>query len=299
MTENPTEQLLPEQGDVLEAGDVQEDQEPELSGVDLAKVALQAARESARRRGAEPGAKRQLKARQGRGPVGSGGREPVGLGGALRGLMASRAWETPVAGGSVLDQWLAIAPELVGRAVAVAHDPESGRLDLRPSSSAWAVQLRLHAADLVARIGQHVGPGVVRTIRVLPPGSTPVPAPVATATAAAVPEPAEPREHSAGYQLALEAHRATKTSSTASPVVRAAIQRQDQALADHREPEEAFTAALEERERLEADRHRDADVQRRALRRARQERAAKAAGQLPSIAPPSSQLSSESLGRTA
>ena len=63
MTGISAEQLLPEQAGAIEDDDVQEHQEPvepELSGVDLAKVALQSAREAARRRGAEPAAKAQV-----------------------------------------------------------------------------------------------------------------------------------------------------------------------------------------------------------------------------------------------
>ncbi|MEY9961314.1 DciA family protein [Streptacidiphilus sp. MAP5-52] len=302
MTENPTEQLLPEQAGAIEDGDGQEHQEPEelepqleLSGVDLAKVALQSAREAARRRGTEPAAKRRSTTRQGRGQVRGDGREPVGLGGALRGLMASRAWETPVAGGSVLADWPTIAPDLAAHTVAVAHDPETGRLDLRPSSPAWALQLRLHATELVARIGRHAGSGVVRSINVLPPGhvqalQAAVAEPVVS-TAAAV--PVKPREPSAGYRLALETLRATKPASTAPPSVRAAIERQNAAMA--REPEEAFAPALEERLRLEAEQRQAADVHRRALLRARQERAA---AQVPSIAPKQSAGPGQ-LGQTA
>lgn len=54
VTENPTEQLPPEQAGAIEDGDVQEHQDLELSGVDLAKVALQSAREAGGRRGVEP-----------------------------------------------------------------------------------------------------------------------------------------------------------------------------------------------------------------------------------------------------
>lgn len=58
---------------------------------------------------------------------------------------------------------------------AVAFDTPSGRLDLRPDSSAYAVQTRLSSAYLVAAANQATGREVARTIRALPPGSvTPV-----------------------------------------------------------------------------------------------------------------------------
>ena len=201
-------------------------------------------------------------------------------------LMASRAWETPVAGGSVLADWPTIAPDLAAHAAAIAHDSETGRLDLRPSSRAWALQLRLHATELVARIGQHAGPGVVRSINVLPPGNpqalpATVSEPVAGTAAAAT---AEPREHSAGYRLALETLRATKPASTAPPSVRAAIERQNAAMAC--ELEEAFIPAQDERLREEVERRAAGDVQRRALLRARQERAARAVLSITPVAVP-------------
>jgi predicted nucleic acid-binding Zn ribbon protein len=269
--------------------------ETELSGVDLARVALQSAREAARRHGADPATKRRSTTRQGHGFVRGEGREPVGLGGALSALMASRAWETPVAGGGVLADWPTIAPELAAHVAAVAHDAESGRLDLSPASPAWATQVRLTSASLIARIGHQVGPGVVRSIQVLPPGAAVGTAPAlaaAASTATTPPAPAKPRQRCTGYELALQAHRATKTVGTAPPAVRAAIERQDAAMA--REPEEAFNAALEERLRLEAEQRQAADVHRRALRRARTERAA---DQLPSITPSTTAVTG--LGQTA
>ena len=281
--------------DVDVEADVDGGQEAELSGVDLARVALQNARESARRRSAEPAAKRKAKTRPGPGSGRRDGREPVGLGGTLAGLIASRAWAVPVAGGSVLADWPVIAPELAAHVTAVAHDPETGRLDLLPASTTWATQLRLTSASLVTRISHHAGDGVVRTIRVLPPGaaavSSPAPAPTADTTAAAPPMAVEPREHSAGYRLAVEALRATKPADTVAPAVRAAMQRQNAAMA--REAEEDFTPMLDERLRLEAEQRQAADVQRRAVLRARQERAAHA---LPSITPP---IAPTALGRTA
>jgi len=294
-TEPLTEQL-PEPDDQVQDGDVdQGEPEPELSGVDLARVALHNAREAARRRSAEPAAKRRSKTRQGQGLVRGEGREPVGLGGALSALMASRAWETPMAGGGVLADWPTIAPELAAHVTAVAHDAESGRLDLLPASPAWATQIRLTSASLIARIGRQVGPGVVRSVHVLPPGATgagPVPVSEAAVPAAAVPAVVEPREPSAGYRLALETLRATRPADTVAPAVRAAMQRQSAGMA--REPEEAFTPMLDERLRLEAEQRLAADVHRRALRKARTERAA---AQLPSITPASAV--GTGLGQTA
>ncbi|WP_333482825.1 DciA family protein [Streptomyces mutabilis] len=116
----------------------------ELSGVDLARVALHQAREAAKARG-ESGtrkAKRPLRA-----TVRRDGREPTGFAAVLQGLMADRAWDIPAAGGSILDQWPHIAaglsPKLAAHVQAVAFHAETGQLDLRPDSPAYATQLRL------------------------------------------------------------------------------------------------------------------------------------------------------------
>jgi hypothetical protein len=70
---------------------------------------------------------------------------------------------------------------------AVAFDAASGRLNLRPDSSAYGVQARLSAAHLVAAANKAVGREVVRTIRVLPPSpATPA---LAVGTAAALSRP--------------------------------------------------------------------------------------------------------------
>ncbi|MFI0193056.1 DciA family protein [Streptomyces sp. NPDC017082] len=88
--------------------------------------------------------------------------------------MADRAWELPAAGGSVLDQWpdiaAAVAPQLPHHVAAVAFHPETGQLDLRPDSSAYATQLRLITARIVATANEAAGTEAVRTVRVLPPG---------------------------------------------------------------------------------------------------------------------------------
>ncbi|MFF5338491.1 DciA family protein [Streptomyces sp. NPDC013181] len=92
----------------------------------------------------------------------------------LAGLMADRAWELPADGGRVLDQWPdiagAVAPQLPHHVAAVAFHPETGQLDLRPDSPAYATQLRLITARIVAMANSTVGTDAVRMVRVLPPG---------------------------------------------------------------------------------------------------------------------------------
>ncbi|MGW1711595.1 hypothetical protein ACWCP8_40875 [Streptomyces sp. NPDC002206] len=72
----------------------------ESSGVDLARVALRAAMEQARKNGGGQKAKQKLR------PVRTVRRdrhEPMGLGAAIGALVTERAWELPAAGGTVLD----------------------------------------------------------------------------------------------------------------------------------------------------------------------------------------------------
>lgn len=74
---------------------------PELSGVDLARVALRQAKEAAKKRG---DSEAHTPRRPQQTAVRRDGREPSGFAAVLQGLMADRAWEVPAAGGTVLDR---------------------------------------------------------------------------------------------------------------------------------------------------------------------------------------------------
>jgi predicted nucleic acid-binding Zn ribbon protein len=108
---------------------------PQLSGVDLARVALRAAKEAAQKNGG--GRTVQPKPRTTR-TVRRDGREPMELGAAIGALVTERAWELPAAGASMRERWEAIAPELAGHVTAVGYDADSGRLTVCPESTAWA-----------------------------------------------------------------------------------------------------------------------------------------------------------------
>lgn len=73
-------------------------QDPQLSGVDLARVALRAAMEAARKH--DGGQKAKQKPRVVR-TVRRDGREPMGLGAPTGALVNERAWELPAAGASL------------------------------------------------------------------------------------------------------------------------------------------------------------------------------------------------------
>ncbi|MEV5432739.1 DciA family protein [Streptomyces sp. NPDC052701] len=207
---------------------------PELSGVDLARVALHAAREAARKRG---DSEARMPRRRTQRAVKRDGREPTGFAAVLQGLMAERAWAIPAAGGSVLDRWpdiaAAVSSRLPEHVQAVAFHAESGQLDLRPDSPAYATQLRLITARIVAAANHAVGTDVVRTIRVLAAGAAPEPRTTEPApqTAAAHQAPVKAREMACeGYHQALTAHQAARPDRHVDPAIAEAIESQTRAL---------------------------------------------------------------------
>lgn len=149
--------------------------ERQSSGVDLARVALHQARLAAKARSESDVRRPQRRVRAA--TVRHSGREPVGLAAVLERLMAERALDLPVAGGTVLEQWPSIAaavdPILPVHVQAVAFHEESGQLDLCPDSSDYATQLLLIQARLVAAVNETVGATAVRVVRVLDVGSAP------------------------------------------------------------------------------------------------------------------------------
>ncbi|MEV6810166.1 hypothetical protein [Streptomyces sp. NPDC051132] len=94
----------------------------ELSGVDLARQALVAAREAAKKSG---GARTAKSKRRTGAVVCRDGREPLGLGSAIS-MMTERGMVAPAAGGSALahfdDILAAAAPQLAGHVQAVAEN---------------------------------------------------------------------------------------------------------------------------------------------------------------------------------
>uniref|UniRef100_UPI003F4994DB hypothetical protein n=1 Tax=Streptomyces achromogenes TaxID=67255 RepID=UPI003F4994DB len=123
----------------------------EPSGVDLARQALVAARETAKKNGTtqtkKPTRRPGTVARR-------DGREPLGLGTAIGMMTTERGMVAPAAGGSALAQFddilAAAAPELAGHVQAVKFDADTGRLDVAPDAPAYATQLRWSAPTLIA-----------------------------------------------------------------------------------------------------------------------------------------------------
>ncbi|TQK53068.1 putative nucleic acid-binding Zn ribbon protein [Streptomyces sp. SLBN-118] len=150
---------------------------PESSGVDLARVALRAAKEQAKARGAAAQQKKQARRGGGlRSGARADGRDPLPLGAAINRLITERGWETPAAVGGVMGRW----PQIVGADLAnhcvplrYDEDPDQRVLTVQCDSTAWATQLRLLAPRLVARLNEDLGHGTVRLIKVLGPGGPP------------------------------------------------------------------------------------------------------------------------------
>ncbi|MFF4534230.1 DciA family protein [Streptomyces sp. NPDC001407] len=262
------------------------DGSPELSGLDLARIALQQARLAAKNNGAS-----EARAPRRRRPtaVKRDGREPSGFAAVLAGLMTDRAWELPATGGSILDHWpdiaATIAPNLPHHVAAVAFHPETGQLDLRPDSPAYGTQLRLLSARIVAAANEAAGTQAVRSIRVLPVGAvsqehTVQSAPEAPAASEA---PVKTRETtSPGYKAALAAHRSVAPARRVDPGIAAAVERQTAAMRElsrraFPDAEPADVPAPLEAVRLQR-RRQAAATEAAALRRARAERAARRSG---------------------
>lgn len=243
-------------------------------GVDLARAALAAARAAAKNQPLQPMQKKS----RGRRAARSAGRDPVGLSGAIAGMMAERGWEPPEAGGSVLDQWPTVAPELVGKVTAERFDHETGTLHLRPVSDAYATQLRLFRPQILRRIREKTGHGAVRNLQILRPGAANLAAADELSTAAAHPPvPVQPqRPTPEGYREAVRALHARPERSLTDQLVAAALERQDRVARDPERREDArqFTDGVAETERVtEPVLDRSEAVRRAAIARKRAEAA--------------------------
>ncbi|MGN6332878.1 MAG: DUF721 domain-containing protein [Motilibacteraceae bacterium] len=146
------------------------------AGLDVAREALAAARAAAKARGQNPsrdggaGARsRRMDARR-RSGAHPDDRDPQPLGRTLDRLVADRGWEVDLAVGGVIGRWA----QIVGAEVAAHCTPESfedGTLVVVTDSTAWATQVRLLRTDLLRRIAEDLGAGVVRRLEVRGPSA--------------------------------------------------------------------------------------------------------------------------------
>jgi predicted nucleic acid-binding Zn ribbon protein len=148
----------------------------QLRGVDLVRRALEEARGAARSQGKDVGRGRSTPARRvagtGRrrswsGP-GPDSRDPELFGSATQDLARSRGWSSRVAEGSVFGSWSTV----VGAQIAEHATPTSlrdGVLTISAESTAWATQLRMVQAQVLAKIAAAVGDGVVTSLKIVGP----------------------------------------------------------------------------------------------------------------------------------
>jgi predicted nucleic acid-binding Zn ribbon protein len=132
-----------------------------LKGPELARAVLDAAKAKRVRKPAAGGGGRR------RGYTGPGPdpRDPQPFGALLAKLVKARGWERPAAEATVFGDW----PKVVGADLAEHCRPvklEDGELTIEAASTAWATQLRLLAARLLARIAAQVGHNVVTRLHI-------------------------------------------------------------------------------------------------------------------------------------
>lgn len=148
----------------------------ELRGIDLVRRTLEEARAAARAQGKDAGRGRAVspsprrvagRRRSWSGP-GPDVRDPQPLGRVARDLAKKRGWSAQVAEGTVLGNWTAV----VGHQIADHAVPTSlndGVLSVAAESTAWATQLRMIQAQLLAKIAAAVGDGVVTSLKITGP----------------------------------------------------------------------------------------------------------------------------------
>ncbi len=148
-----------------------------LAGIDLVRRALEEARGAARAEGKDVGRGRSSppvgrvrgtgRRRRWSGP-GPDSRDPQPLAAATRDLAKTRGWNRRVSEGAVFGQW----PSVVGDQIADHATPTGltdGVLSITAESTAWATQLRMVQAQLLAKIAAAVGDGVVTALKITGP----------------------------------------------------------------------------------------------------------------------------------
>jgi predicted nucleic acid-binding Zn ribbon protein len=146
-----------------------------LAGMDLVRRTLEEARGVARSQGKDVGRGRTFsgprriagRRRTWSGP-GPDSRDPQTLGAATHDLAKNRGWSPRVAEGTVFGQWQTV----VGEQIAAHASPTAlreGVLSVSAESTAWATQLRMVQAQLLAKIAAAVGDGVVTSLKIVGP----------------------------------------------------------------------------------------------------------------------------------
>jgi predicted nucleic acid-binding Zn ribbon protein len=150
-----------------------------LRGMDMVRRTLEEARGAARSQGKDVGRGRTSsperrvagrgKRRTWSGP-GPDVRDPQTFGSATMDLARTRGWTPRVAEGSIFGQWQTV----VGEQIAEHANPSSlreGVLTVMAESTAWATQLRMVQAQILAKIAASVGDGVVTSLKIVGPSA--------------------------------------------------------------------------------------------------------------------------------
>ena len=98
--------------------------------------------------------------------------DPQRLTAAVGGLLSARGWRERAAVGAVFGHWA----DIVGPQLALHTKPESfeaGELTVSADSPAWATQVRLMGPQLLKRLGEELGHGTIRHVRVKGPAGPP------------------------------------------------------------------------------------------------------------------------------
>ncbi|MBY0441925.1 MAG: DUF721 family protein [Mycobacteriaceae bacterium] len=150
----------------------------EIPAIDLVRRTLEEARAAARSRGmavgnadqrrTAPTERRNIGQRRRWSGPGSDNRDPQPLGRAARDVAKRRGWSTQVAEGMVFGEWaLMVGQQIADHATPTTlHD---GVLTVTAESTAWATQLRMMRAQLLAKIAAAVGDGVVTSVKITGP----------------------------------------------------------------------------------------------------------------------------------
>jgi predicted nucleic acid-binding Zn ribbon protein len=100
--------------------------------------------------------------------AGPDGRDPSAWGDAVGELVKDRSWSRTLTAAGLLPRW----EQIVGADIAAHCRPErleAGELLCVAESTAWATQLRLMSAQVLARIAAEVGPDIVSKLAVRGP----------------------------------------------------------------------------------------------------------------------------------
>lgn len=152
------------------------DEDADLTGPDLARAALDAARAGrarpiSRRRSSLSTNGFSADGRK-RGYTGAGpdARDPQPLGRLVRRLVRDRGWEEPAAQAQVLGCWeQVVGPDIAGHCQPTALS--DGHLTVQAESTAWATQLRLLAPRILSILTERVGAGVVTKMTIHGPAA--------------------------------------------------------------------------------------------------------------------------------